>query len=738
MQTKKKPVIAYLQTHWDAEWYRSIDKFNVRLVEVFDKVLYGLKKGEIPSFYFDGQVYALLNYLKFRPEKKNEIKKFIKEKKLFIGPFFASIDSFLASREVLYKNLEFGIKISKEFGENEFLGYLSDTFGHSKSIFEILKYFDIKNAILWRGVGDICADFTANDIKTTRLCYGYYQDILHTNHNLDKKAESLAKILDKINKFSKDILLLPLGGDHLAPFDNPVDVIKEINKRLDNYEIKLKSPFDYIRSADFSNKIQEKEFLDNSNTYILPGIYSTRTKEKIENSKMQWNLFNKAFILNYFMKNKYKSELDIATIEVIKNHAHDSIYGCSIDYVSDIVKCRQISVNETVDAVVKNIIRDFKKENLLLESLEKIGVFNVSNYAQSGVLKIITDKKIKNAQKIKEFKFVSDDILSDIYTNPMTEDFHKFYEYLVEVPEIRPFSFKNIKIEKPTKKQIAGCDFIENDFIKIFVENSKIYALDKTSNKLYENFIELHSTKDNGDSYNFAPTEYPRSLKIKASKLKTNGFVKSTLRVNFEENINVDFSLFNKLKYAEIEVSFINKKKNRKLQIVINTDAPIFKTVAQDAIGTIERHHDPKYLLYENMPPKNKEELKTNSYPMQKYVSANGIGVITEGLNEYEIYKNSIKIALLRSIGIISNPKNNARKIPAGPPIECPNMQELGEYKGRLCVTFDNHLDEISENFYNSFVGILGDFKIKNKTYIKMDNKKALLTISKGKPVFLL
>ena len=71
----KKPVIAYLHTHFDPEWYRTLDAFNVRLVEIFDKVLDELKKDKAPCFYFDGQVYSLLNYLKFRPEKKNLIKK---------------------------------------------------------------------------------------------------------------------------------------------------------------------------------------------------------------------------------------------------------------------------------------------------------------------------------------------------------------------------------------------------------------------------------------------------------------------------------------------------------------------------------------------------------------------------------------------------------------------------------------------------------------------------------------
>ena len=66
----KKQVIAYLHTHWDREWYREYEVFRLRLVRVFDNVLDLLKNKKIPSFYFDGQVAALLDYLELRPEKE--------------------------------------------------------------------------------------------------------------------------------------------------------------------------------------------------------------------------------------------------------------------------------------------------------------------------------------------------------------------------------------------------------------------------------------------------------------------------------------------------------------------------------------------------------------------------------------------------------------------------------------------------------------------------------------------
>ena len=88
----KKKVIAYLHTHWDREWYREFEVFRLRLVRVFDNVLSLLRQNKIPSFYFDGQVSALLDYLEFRPEKEPLVRDLIKRKKLFIGPFYTLVD----------------------------------------------------------------------------------------------------------------------------------------------------------------------------------------------------------------------------------------------------------------------------------------------------------------------------------------------------------------------------------------------------------------------------------------------------------------------------------------------------------------------------------------------------------------------------------------------------------------------------------------------------------------------
>ena len=104
--------------------------------------------------------------------------------------------------------------------------------------------------------------------------------------------------------------------------------------------------------------------------------------------------------------------------------------------------------------------------------------------------------------------------------------------------------------------------------------------------------------------------------------------------------------------------------------------------------GIIKRKFDPHYDIRENLPQNKGLEAKTNTAPMQRFVWADGFGVITKGLCEYEVYRNTLSITILRSIGIISDPQNPARTTPAGPPIKVPQAQQLGENTAEFSIGF--------------------------------------------------
>ena len=119
--------------------------------------------------------------------------------------------------------------------------------------------------------------------------------------------------------------------------------------------------------------------------------------------------------------------------------------------------------------------------------------------------------------------------------------------------------------------------------------------------------------------------------------------------------------------------------KNKLWQVNFILPQKISQTHSEDMNSLIKREFDPDYNMREHLPKKRGIEVKTNFAPMQRLVWAQGFGVVTKGLTEYEVFQNRLSVTLLRSVGIISNPQNPSRSTPAGPPLLTPEAQQLGQ-----------------------------------------------------------
>lgn len=609
----KKTVIAYLHSHWDREWYREYEVFRLRLLRVFDNILNLLENNKIPSFYFDGQVSALLDYLEIRPEMEEPVRKFIKEKRLFIGPFYTLVDEFLTDRTAFEKNLQIGLKISKDFGCTDFIGYLADTFGHSQNIPPLLKKYGIDKCIVWRGCGDIPSEFVFNGINTVNLIRGYFMDIFSASMTIEQKAEWLKGNLDKIAEKSGDYLLLPVGADHLGIEKDISEQIEQVNKLLDDYEIKLSSPFEYFELVknNFAQYKQDYELRDNSKTFILQGSYSARTKIKQYNTKCTY-LLEQADKLQQKYGSRYNSVIEYAYKLLLKNQAHDGICGCS----TDLVHRENITRYEKIIQIACTIIEELRLEH---------------NFKTP----IMQSKDLLPEYKVISKHFgVENSLLYDTQKIPVTEDFTTIYT-LKKSPAVKP----EINLE------------VKNGEIKI--------------NNVKMEFIRF---QDDGDTYNFGAVEDDKGEKAEIYSYKNN-IIKTSF---FDVKVEICEELIN------FKIEWDNKLKNKLWQVKFNLKQPVTETYSEDMNTIIRREFDPDWNMREHLPKERGIEVKTNFAPMQRYVGTQGFGVITQGLTEYEVKEKSLLITLLRSTGVISNPKNPSRSTPAGPPVEVPDAQQLG------------------------------------------------------------
>lgn len=707
----KKKVIAYLHTHWDREWYREFESFRLRLVYIFDHILDLFEKGKIPCFYFDGQTSAIEDYLELRPEKEKLIRELIKQKKLFIGPCYTLVDEFLTDEKCFRKNLELGMKYAKNLGCTDFIGYFADTFGHSKNIPLILKDFGIDKAVVWRGCPDeIPSEFIFNGIKTVNLIRGYFMDTFSANIPIEEKAKLIKENLDKIAEKSSNVLLLPIGADHLGIEPDIVEQIKNINKLLKEYEIELSTPFKYFELVKDNFKFKwDDELRDNSSTFILPGCYSVRTKLKQYNTKCSYML-DLADRFQKFAQKKYKTRncdfiIDYGYKLLLQNQAHDGICGCSLDSVHQENILRYKKVLQITDTLLREI---------RMETGEKSIIINLSDRNFSGIVKFETPNKYSD----KEFELIStrkgfeDSIMYKENKIPVTEDYKDLYTYLAEIDNKTPS-----KLLSKTTKAYGGAysetdlritdKKIGNSKISLEITKDKIILKDKLSGQIYDDFIQFVDYKDNGDTYNFGPVadDKGENSTIVSSEILKQGELQSTLLVKFKiQNTTLDanISLNKNSHLINFKIDWNNKNKNHLLQIQFNLNKPVTTTLSEDFGTLIERDFDPDYDIRENLPTEKGIEAKTNTAPMGRYLFTQGFEVITKGLREYEVKQNSILITLLRSIGIISNPKNPARTTPAGPPIEVEEAQQLGPNTAEFSIgfgEFENWQKSIDEVF---------------------------------------
>lgn len=699
----RKQVIAYLHTHWDREWYREFEIFRLRLLRVFDNVLYMLESNKIPCFYFDGQVSALEDYLELRPEKKPLVKSLIYAKKLFIGPFYCLVDEFLTDRTCFSKNLELGMKTAIDLGCTDFIGYLPDTFGHSKNVVDIMRDFGIDKCIVWRGCGDFPAEFRWCGCDTVNLVRGYFQDVFSMNCSIEEKAEILKKNLDLIAEKSGLFLLYPIGADHLGIPNDIQEQILAVNEILkEDYNIKLGSPFDYFKNVgmNFEKFKFDDELRDNSKTFTLQGCYSSRLDLKRYNVQCSYMLnLASRYVRFTKMEKQYDTALEYAYKLLIRNQAHDSICGCSTDdvHAENIVRYKKIL------QIAQTIIDEIKLETKFEDKM----VINLSDRFYSGIVEFESAERQDGYEKFAYREGFERELLTDIQRIPVTEDYKRIYTYLAEINNVEPDETEFILPEISDKDLKITDTSLENSKISLKIKDGKIFI-----NSIPFSLIDF---ADLGDSYNNAPKmdDNGTEFKLLRSRVLFGGDYRAVLRIDFEgvwDVIPLNVTLDNRSNYLKFEFDWNNTQKNHLVEACFDLPSPIKTVYSEDMDILIKREFDPDYDIRKNLPTEKEIEAKTNTAPMQRGLlideSLNNIGIITKGLTQYEIFKNKLYLPILRATGMISNPKNPARTTPAGPPLETHALQMQGRNKAEFYVFFGNEtaFDEVLRQVYNYLI----------------------------------
>ncbi|MFX0099178.1 MAG: hypothetical protein ACFFCS_06310, partial [Candidatus Hodarchaeota archaeon] len=373
---KEEKTIIVSQTHWDREWYLTFNRFRFRLVAMIDRLLDILEKDkEFKSFMMDGQTSPIEDYLAIKPENKERLAKFIKEKRIILGPFYVQNSPWLQTGEGYVKNLIQGHLDVEPFGVPAMkVGYIPDQFMHFEQMPQVLRGFGVYAMGFSRGMGnqkvehDLKFEFTwkapdGSEITALHLEAGYGQC---TGLPYDPDAAVNMILFGKagINKLEKSTnwSLLFSGSDHRVPEAVLPEAIKLWNSieeiTEDEGTLQHGSLEEYVQ-----NVLAEKpelstytgEIIGHRYQFSAPGVMSSCMWLKKKNFMAHDLLERYTQPLSVISKSisgaNYDGYIILAWKWLLKNQAHDSSWTASWDQTEKEIETRYDWAIQNADEV---------------------------------------------------------------------------------------------------------------------------------------------------------------------------------------------------------------------------------------------------------------------------------------------------------------------------------------------------------------------------------------------------
>ena len=461
-KNKKFHVIS--NTHWDREWRYSFQKNRQRLVMMMDSVLEILDTNpDYKAFHLDSQTIVLQDYLEIKPHNEAKLKKYISQKRLFVGPWYILPEEFQVGGENLIRNLLIGHKMAKDFGHVMKVGYSPFSWGQISQLPQIYKGFNVPLIMFYRGVNSLDskqAEFIWEGADGTRSLtsrfstmprYNFYfyiyrpvvhnefpvdveypyhrggtafhfadSELVHEDYSLinpvqEYHAENLKPAVEKIIKdqlkdFTTDHIFWAEGHDTSGPNTITTKIIDDINKFIEEGEVIHSNLEDYA-----------KGIYDDINMENLPLVKGERRSAQYDNRS--GNLYGYTTSARMYLKQaNFKAEKWI------------QYYAEPLNTLAGILgmDTRDNSVNLAWDLIVQNSAHD----SIGGCSLDEIHEDNMSRYKQSiEISHCVVDRA---CQFITSKMNLKNDINLVIY-NPLNYNRNEVLEAYIDVPEKMDF-----------------------------------------------------------------------------------------------------------------------------------------------------------------------------------------------------------------------------------------------------------------------------------------------------------
>ena len=725
-------------THWDREWYLSFETFRLRLVDLVDHLLEIYDRHPDYVFHLDAQTVCLEDYLEIRPLRRDRLRQLIAGGHLLVGPWYVQNDFHLTSGEATIRNLLIGSGIASDFGRCERVGYVPDQFGLISQLPQILKQFGIDNAVFGRGYifysenpdavptpGNPLWAFTreprpaeflwespdGSSVPTVHLVTRY-NNAQRFPADPERAFRYLNYIDARLDPYcATSYRLLMNGVDHLEAQADLLPILEELQRKLGkdghirqstlaHYIQRVFSQLDCSTLPRVSGELRYGHDLE-----MLQGTLSSRRYLKTLNSRCQTRLelelepFYAALARLTGGSVPYPAdEFRYLWKELLKNHAHDSICGCSVDRVHQDNENRFLRVLDAAESLRQRGLKallDRVNRAGLTESDYLVLVANPLPYPRSEV--VTAQVQLPLEARIEGFRLLAPDgtpvdyeVVASSKHNRMTlSPLNLPGQLAVETltlrfaaTELPPSGYAVYRLtpdasaRKPVSSETAapGPVRIENEWLALEVlADGAVRLNDKAGERTLERVFSIEDAEDRGDSYCFVPGAGAVDLsgcKPRVTLVERNT-LQQALRLEYalvlpelydakamrrtgavENRLVLELTLRKHSRVLDIAGSVDNKSRDHRLRLRIHTGIDCETHVAGQPFDAVERPRRPPFPALTQDP----------THPVTGWVALrNGalqVSVLTDGVFDYEHVDDAtgtLACTLVRATGRIIN-----------------------------------------------------------------------------------
>ena len=732
--------------HWDREWYFTTEASRILLVNNMAEILDRLENdASYPFYVMDGQTAILEDYFAVCPENRPRVKALVEAGKLIIGPWYTQTDTMVVSGESILRNLLYGMRDCREFGEPMKIGYLPDSFSMSSQLPHIFNGFGLQHAMFWRGCserhGTDKTEFRwqshdGSEVTAQVLPLGYAIG-KYLPEDEDALRERLDKYLPVLEAASlTGDILLPNGHDQM-PIQQNIFPIMEMLRRIypqRSFQLsRFEEIFDRIDAIKPQLALLRGEFNDGKYMRVHRTISSTRMDIKQANAAIENKIVN---VLEPLCSLAWRLGFDYhhgliekMWKEIMKNHAHDSIGCCCSDKVHQEIMSRFILADDMAENLIQFTLRKII-DNLQPDghTADRLALFNFSLHPRQETVNTtirirassfsLTDDQghevpyfIRDAREIDP-GLVDRQIVH--YGN-----YDPFMEYDIQLCATLPamgYVTLNVTPHQPGISLPApqGDQALENDYYRVTVNpNGTLDILDKQTFRRYQQVLELENGSDDGDEYDYSPARdewlltsghltaevsYQHQPWQSTATISLNMPLPRTLEdravrtLSSEMPVTITVTLAKNSRRIEIDMALENRADDHRLRVLIPTPFASQTVVADNQFGCITRPVDDAAMA--NWEAEGWKEAPVPVWQLMNFAALQdghqGLALFTEGLREFEVVgekRDTFALTLFRAVGVLGKENLLLRPgRPSGIKMPTPDSQMPGQQRYRFAL----------------------------------------------------